>query len=99
MMEDTANDIMLKLDALPKEVQKWKVTEVQHERIYNFISTIPLIQSLRDESMRPRHWKELRIEVKEDFDEDGPDFTLEKVFSFNLLQHSDKIEEICSHAR
>lgn len=49
--------------------------------------------------MRDRHWKELRIEVKEDFDEKSEDFTLEKVFSFNLLQHSDKIEEICSHAR
>lgn len=49
--------------------------------------------------MRDRHWKELRIEVKEDFDENSMEFNLEKVFSLNLLQHQEKIEEICSHAR
>ena len=48
--------------------------------------------------MRDRHWKELRIEVKEDFDENSPDFTLEKVFSLNLLQHQEKIGEITGHA-
>jgi len=62
------------------------------------MNTTPLITQLRDESMRDRHWKELRIEVKEDFDEDSEDFTLEKVFSLNLLQHQDKIGEITGHA-
>jgi len=35
--------------------------------------------------MRERHWKELRFEVKDDFDEAGDDFTLEKALSLNLL--------------
>jgi len=51
------------------------------------MNTTPLINDLRDESMRDRHWKELRIEVKEDFDEHSVDFTLEKVFQLNLIQH------------
>jgi hypothetical protein len=49
--------------------------------------------------MRDRHWKELRIEVKEDFDEKSPDFNLAKVDSLNLLQHQEKIEEITTHAK
>jgi len=97
-MEDTANDIIFKVNQLSKDEKKWKVTEVIHERIYTFLQTIPLIASLRDKSMRDRHWKELRVEVKEDFDENSAEFTLDKVFSLNLLQHQEKIEEICSHA-
>jgi hypothetical protein len=37
--------------------------------------------------MRDRHWKELRIEVKEDFDENDPSFTLEKCFDLQLINH------------
>ena len=98
-MEDMSNDIILKVDSLSKEEKKWKVSEVIHDRIYTFLSTLPLITYLREESMRDRHWKELRIEVKEDFEESSAEFNLEKVYSLNLLSHQDKIEEICSHAR
>lgn len=63
------------------------------------MNTTPLINDLRDESMRDRHWKELRIEVKEDFDEHSVDFTLEKVFQLNLIQHSDKISDLTSNAK
>ena len=98
-MEDTSSEIIFKVNQLSKEEKKWKVSEVIYDRIYVFMGTIPLITMLRDESMRDRHWKELRVEVKEDFDENSNEFTLEKVFSLNLLQHQEKIEEICSHAR
>ena len=98
-MEDTSSEILFKVNQLTKDEKKLKVTEVINDRITTFMNTIPLISALRDESMRDRHWKELRVEVKEDFEEDSPDFTLEKVFALNLLAHQEKIEEICSHAR
>ena len=98
-MDNTSQEIQFKLKELTKEEKKWNVTEVLTDRIYNFLNTLPLITWLREESMRPRHWKELRIEVKEDFDENSQDFNLEKVDSLNLLQHQEKIEEITTHAR
>jgi len=49
--------------------------------------------------MRERHWKELRFEVKEDFDETSPEFTLEKVFSLSLLNHQEKITGLADNAR
>ena len=49
--------------------------------------------------MRDRHWKELRFEVKDDFDETSEEFTLEKVFSLNLLNHQEKIMELADNAR
>ena len=98
-MDDRASDIIFKIQALPKEERKWKVTEFINEKISVFMNTTPLINDLRDESMRDRHWKELRIEVKEDFDEHSVDFTLEKVFQLNLIQHSDKISDLTSNAK
>lgn len=49
--------------------------------------------------MRERHWKELRFEVKDDFDETADEFTLEKVFSLGLLGHQEKILELADNAR
>ena len=49
--------------------------------------------------MRERHWKELRFEVKDDFDETSEEFTLEKVFSLNLLNHQEKIYELTDNSR
>lgn len=60
---------------------------------------MPLIMDLRDEAMRDRHWKELRFEVKEDFDESAEDFTLEKVFELGLNNQAEKIAELADNAR
>jgi dynein heavy chain len=61
---------------------------VKHKKtsIDKFIQLIELMAStLLKPSIRDRHWKELRMEVKEDFDEQSEDFTLEKLMSLNLL--------------
>jgi len=60
---------------------------------------MPLLSELRDDSMRDRHWRELRFEVKDDFDQTGDDFTLEKLFNLNLLAHADKIYDIGERAK
>jgi dynein heavy chain len=67
--------------------------------IDKFRHTMPLVLDLRDQAMRERHWKELRFEVKDDFDETAEEFTLEKVFSLNLLNHQEKIMELADNAK
>jgi len=60
---------------------------------------MPIIADLRDDAMRERHWKELKFEVKEEFDEDGPEFTLEKIFELGLNNHGEKVTELADNAR
>ncbi len=60
---------------------------------------MPLIADLRDEAMRERHWKELKFEVKEEFDEESPEFTLEKIFELGLNSHGEKVSELADNAR
>jgi dynein heavy chain len=60
---------------------------------------MPLISDLRDEAMRDRHWKELKFEVKEEFDEESEEFTLEKIFDLGINNHGEKIAELADNAR
>jgi dynein heavy chain len=60
---------------------------------------MPLIEALQDVSMRPRHWKEIRMELKDDFDEDGEDFSLEKIYGLNLLTYQEKIFDVTENAK
>lgn len=60
---------------------------------------MPLIADLRDEAMRERHWKELKFEVKEEFDEESHEFTLEKIFELGLNNHGEKVSELADNAR
>jgi dynein heavy chain len=60
---------------------------------------MPIIMDLRDEAMRERHWKELRFDVKNDFDETAEDFTLEKVDQLELQSNAEKIAELADNAR
>lgn len=96
MAEDKFQDKYRKFD---KEVRDWGVFNFLKNEIDKFIRTMPLIKELKGDAMRDRHWKELRFEVKDDFDETSEDFTLEKVFSLNLLSHQAKIEDLCENAR
>ena len=98
-MDETACIMVNKVQNLEKEERKWKVTEFLVDKLRTFRDTLPLITDLRDESMRERHWKELRIEVKEDFEETDPGFTLEKCFDLQLINHIEKISDLTLNAK
>jgi dynein heavy chain len=98
-MEEIAYDFQEKYRAFDKDVRDWGIYTFLKNDIEKFIKTLPLITDLRDDAMRERHWKELRIEVKDDFDEHSDEFNLEKVFSLNLLTHEEKISDMCGNAR
>jgi dynein heavy chain len=82
-----------------KEVKDWGVFAHIKQSVDKFRALMELLgETLLKKSIRDRHWKELRIEVKEDFDEQSEDFNLEKVMSLNLLNHNAMILEIGDNA-
>ena len=64
-----------------------------------FRETFPLITELKDDSIRQRHWRDIRFEVKEEFNETADDFTLEKVFELQLSKHQEMIYSLCDSAK
>jgi dynein heavy chain len=100
-MSDVACDYQDKYKAFlsDKEVKDWGVFTHLKLSIDKFRQLIELLgETLLQSSIRDRHWKELRIEVKEDFDETSEDFTLEKIMSLNLLNHISMILELGDNA-
>jgi len=98
-MDDRAVEFQEKIKSFEKEVRQWGVYEYLKNKIDQFRTAMPLISDLRDEAMRERHWKELKFEVKEEFDEDSNDFTLEKIFELGLNNHGEKVSELADNAR
>jgi len=76
-----------------REIRSWRIYEFLKEKFNNFTEVLPLASQLREESIRPRHWNDLRFEVKEEFNEQSEDFNLEKVFELKLNKHQVYIDE------
>jgi dynein heavy chain len=68
------------------------------EAVTAFKDSIPLIASLKNEALRPRHWKQLMQKTGVDFEMDAKTFTLTKLFSMELHRFKEEIAEIVNTA-
>ena len=66
--------------------------------IKSWLTFLPLIAELRDESMRDRHWAALKKEIKKDFEIDDK-LLLRDVYNLNLNQQAEAVEEITDQAK
>ena len=90
-MEDRAGEILDKLKSFlnqDRDIKIWGIYEFLKNKIESFRNIIPLINDLWSDALRERHWKQLKMEIVEDFDENADDFTLEKVIALNLDRHA-----------
>ncbi|KAJ3349859.1 Dynein heavy chain 10, axonemal [Entophlyctis luteolus] len=88
----------LRLKKLPKELKQLPPYNVVAEKIVTFKDSIPLFSDLKNEALRDRHWKKLMEITGKTFDMNPETFTLEKLFSMHLNEHSDAIGEIVNGA-
>ncbi|KAJ3039942.1 Dynein heavy chain 10, axonemal [Rhizophlyctis rosea] len=87
-----------RLKKLPKELKQLPPYNVVAEKIVTFKDSIPLFSDLKNEALRERHWKKLMEITGKSFDMNPETFTLEKLFSMNLHEHSEAIGEIVGGA-
>ncbi|KAL7880425.1 hypothetical protein SRHO_G00026790 [Serrasalmus rhombeus] len=99
-MDNTVQTLFKKLHKLSRELKdkQWEIVEFSKNRIEQFKRTIPLISDLRNPAMRARHWNQIKHEVQRSFDQNGAEFTLEKIVSLGLEQHTERICEISGAA-
>ncbi|TPX31992.1 hypothetical protein SmJEL517_g04802 [Synchytrium microbalum] len=67
-------------------------------QIMTFKDSVPLLQELKSEALRERHWRKLMEVTGHPFDMSADTFTLEKLFAMNLAAHAAEIGEIVSGA-
>lgn len=68
------------------------------EDIKRWLVFLPLISELRDDAMRPRHWKAIKDKVQKDF-EVNDKLLLKDVYNLNLNKYQEDVEEITDQAR
>ncbi|XP_072006034.1 dynein axonemal heavy chain 2 [Engystomops pustulosus] len=100
LMENTAQGLYRRLSRLSRELKdkNWEVLETARMRIDQFKRTLPLIVDLRNPALRERHWTQVKQEIQRPFDQDGEDFTLERIVELGLDQYVEKISEISTAA-
>jgi dynein heavy chain len=99
-LDDKVEEYNLKINAFSREMKKWDIVGYLRIELEKFRNTLPLIASLRQDYMRPRHWDKLKIILnKRDLDPMSPTFDLGELFSLGLLAQSDNVLSITEVAR
>ncbi|RQM24639.1 hypothetical protein B5M09_005107 [Aphanomyces astaci] len=97
-MEATAAQFFKRITKLGKDMKEWAIWGSMKDKIDQFRATLPLIQDLKNDALRPRHWAQLKDEMQSAFDADSKGFTLEKVFSLGFHLHAEFISTLSGNA-
>lgn len=60
------------------------VYAVAESEVAGFLSSLPLMRSLKSDALRPRHWRALMAATGREFDMDARTFTLGSMFAMQL---------------
>lgn len=85
--------------SLPKVVQSYEVCESLVSTVEKYSQTMQLIDLLKVDFLRERHWKVIRENVKENFEVTDKSFCLRRVFEMNLENIAEVIKEVNETAR
>ena len=88
-------NLLKKMPRAKKQTTQYK--EV-NEIVDSFRKSIPLIQSLKNDAMQPRHWQELMKVTGVKFNANSTTFTLQSIFDMGLSKFSDEIAEVVNVA-
>eukprot|EP00750_Incisomonas_marina_P009230 INCI15857.2.p1 GENE.INCI15857.2~~INCI15857.2.p1 ORF type:complete len:4529 (-),score=890.01 INCI15857.2:58-13644(-) len=93
-----AEGIHKSIKKLPKELKELAVYKAVEECVVQFKDGIPLISLLKNEAMKPRHWKKLGEVTNITFDANSTTFTLRSIFEMKLYRFQDAIEDIVNES-
>ncbi|GLE04239.1 hypothetical protein PINS_up013150 [Pythium insidiosum] len=92
------DELEKKCRKFPKELKAMSTFQEVEKQILAFKDSIPLIQSLKNDAMKPRHWEELMAVTKVRFEMNLKTFTLANLFTMKLHRFSNEIGEIVNAA-
>ena len=66
-MDTNAGHFQKEVSKLKKEIVNWSMWQFMKKEIDQFRETMPLIENLRHEAMRERHWAEIKVRGEVEF--------------------------------
>lgn len=97
-LQKGADDFEKACKRMPKELKEIYTFKKVEARLSNFKESLPLIVSLKNDSMKPRHWSKLMEVTGVSFDVSLKTLTLENIFSMELHKYVTAVEEIINEA-
>ncbi|KAL9644994.1 hypothetical protein ABK040_004487 [Willaertia magna] len=97
-IESNISKFTTKINGMGREVKDTGVFNNLKDQLGLFLRVLPLIQDLKNEAMRTRHWDDLREIIKQSFDETGKEFNLHKIFQLRLENYFEDINNISHKA-
>ncbi|KAA3678865.1 dynein heavy chain, axonemal, partial [Paragonimus westermani] len=92
-------DFISRFRQRPRRTRALPAARMLNTTLKNFLESLLLIQNLKDDAMRDRHWKQLMEKTGISFDMDPQTFTLEGVFAMQLHEFADVISTVVNNAQ
>ncbi|CAK4656794.1 hypothetical protein LEN26_006663 [Aphanomyces euteiches] len=92
------DELEKKCRKFPKDLRAMSTFQQVEKQILAFKESIPLIASLKNDAMKPRHWEELMTVTKVKFEMNLKTFTLTNLFAMQLHRFGAEIAEIVNAA-
>ena len=86
-------EIQLQVKNMPKGMRAWKLYNWLVDVVKNMSTVLPLINDLRSDTMRDRHWTMIMTVTGKTF-EKGPNFCFKDLLVLNLHHFADDVSEI-----
>ena len=93
-LQDDNKAFMKQIKDVNKDVRFFKGYQPINEKVNNMQITLTLVESLRNDCMEDRHWKDLKTKTKSDFDQKSPNFTFDDILKIKLYKYKIDTEEI-----
>lgn len=77
---------------MPPAIKSWDVTQSLKAEIDLFKQNMPIIRLLRDPAMRDRHWANIKVLVKDQFDQHSEYFILDKFMELGFHKYHSEIK-------
>lgn len=84
VMEKGMEDFDLRLKKMPKQIKALRPYKKVEDVVNAFVASLPLIQNLKNDALRDRHWRQLMEVTGISFDMNPKTFTLQKLFEMQL---------------
>ena len=94
----SCKDLQKKMLSLPRGTRVFGIYDELVTSCKNMLTSLPLVQELRDDAVKRHHWGQLMRLAGCKFDMDGS-FTLGSVLNLNLHAHQDDVLQITEQAR
>lgn len=98
LLQKGAEDFEKTAKRFPKDLKEIFTFKMVEAKLLNFKEALPLVVSLKNDSMKPRHWQKLMDVTGVTFDVTLKTLTLSNIFSMELHRFTAAIEDIINEA-